>query len=204
MIKRAWKKYCARKSKAGMCCDFLILLLVIFLCAAPLRMMLHIGLVRLTACQPNRIDDSFYVNKTDTLIAKTSDNNDTCVFLCSNRPTLYNFGSLNSAQSRAELRSLNKLALKYKNRLCVLFLTDSTPDEVIKYFGKHGYIITPVFLPSTDDFLQEHDIISELRFSVPASLLVNSEGKVIIKKFGAAKWIGNKIEQTIDEVIADK
>lgn len=197
MVCRVWRKYRARKSTLGIWCDFVVLIAVVILAVPSLRFLVNIGIVRLMSCQPSAVDVELYVSNTDGLDVRTSDGADTCILCDITSPALYNFGSLKSAQTCAELRSLNKFALKYCHEVEVFFLTEESPDEVIPYFSSHGYVVKPLFYHRTDDFTMQHDMISELCSSEPATLLVNADGRVIIKKFGAAKWTGKKIDHIV-------
>jgi hypothetical protein len=199
MIVRAWRKYRARKSIVGICFDFFFLVVVIFLLVPQLRFLLHIGMVRLTLCQPTSVETTFFVNNFERITFRTVDDVDTTITFDVRRPVLYNFGSLGSAQSCAELRSLNKLAKRYFGQLDVFFITDDDPWTVKSYFDKYDYVIKPLFYVDVEEFLYEHDMLSELCSSVPASLLVDDKGRVIIKKFGAAKWVGSRVEAIVEE-----
>lgn len=202
MIKRAWIKYRARKSTIGIWFDFILLAFVITLCVPNLRFMLQTGLVRLTLCQPVALETILFVGNSEYFEVKNLAGIDTTLNFSSDKAAvLYNFGSIKNPQTCAELRTLNKFAKKYRDNIDVIFLTDDEPDEVKAFFDKRNYIIKPLFFELSEHFLARHDMVSELCSSLPASLLVNEKGRIIIKKFGAAKWSGSRIDAIIKDNI---
>lgn len=200
-LKSAWQRYHSRKSRIGIWTDFLFLLLVVVMVVPPLRDAVQVGLVRVGLRQPHRIDVTMYADGSSPIVVKNSKGVDTLIFNTFPRPTLYNFGGVWSPQSRAELRSLNKFAERYRGRIDVVFLTDEDTATVNRYWRRRNYTIPVCYYQNIDAEPNLHGIYDELRMNVPASLLVDRGGKVVIRKFGAAKWTGRRIEGLADTLI---
>lgn len=200
-LKSAWQRYRSRKSRVGIWTDFLFLLIVVVMIIPPLRDAVQVGLVRVGLRQPHRTDETIYAGNSSPVVVKNAKGCDTLIFNTFPRPVLYNFGGTWSPQSRAELRSLNKFAERYRDKIDVVFLTDEDTATVGRYWRKKHYTIPVCYYNSIDEEPNEHNIYDELRMSVPASLLIDRGGKVVIRKFGAAKWTGRRIEGLADTLI---
>lgn len=198
---RAWQRYRTRKSRFGIWTDFLFLLLVVVMLVPPLRDAVQVGLVRAGLMQPHRIDQTIYIGRDKPIRVHDAFGRDTLIFNTFPRPTLYNFGGTWSPQSRAELRSLNRFAERYRGRIDVIFLTDEDTATVRKYWRRRKYNIPVYYYQPIDQEQNTHDIYDELRMNVPASLLIDRGGKVVVRKFGAAKWTGRRIEALADTLI---
>lgn len=198
-LKRAWQHYKGRKSKFGIITDFLFLLFAIFVLVEPLRFGTMVSLSRIALSQPIEDEQVEYIDTTG-FVFTTIDGVDTLLMKSRDVVEIYNFGGTWSAQSCAELRSLNKLALMYRGKINVFFLTDEDPEVVVKYFAKKKYIIKPLFYKE-DVITEAPSMMQEVFSHVPTSLVVSKQGRVAIKSVGAAKWTGSRIEATINSMM---
>ena len=204
LIANAWRTYRKRKTRIGIITDFLFLIIVIVAVVPQLRLGFCVYAIRATLTQPRPYDKVLYLQN-DSSVVQTAAGADTTVHWINSRPTIYNFCSLLSAQSRAEMKSLNHIAEYYQGSLNVYLITDDDPEEFLKYINKRGYkYVRPLFYTDDNEAIAEHDFISEIRNSVPSTLLISSKGRVLVKKFGAAKWYGNRVKNMIDETIGEK
>lgn len=201
VIHKAWQTYRKRKTRIGIFTDFLFLSIVIIAAVPQLRLGVCVYAIRATLTQPRQIDKVIYLpNDSSTLL--TANGADTTIHWINTTPTLYNIGSIQSAQSRAEMRSLNRLAEKYADTIRVFFITDDDPKEVLAYINKRKYFaLRPLFYEQENEFWASHDFANEMKKSIPTSLLITNKGRVIVKKFGAAKWFGKKVDRIIHEII---
>lgn len=209
MIANAWRKYTARKTRIGIVIDFAFLLALVCVTVAPIRRGIVTYVLRCTLAQPARYDKVIYLSEADNFVAKTLDGNDTLIAFPPTKNRLVNIGNIWSAQTRAELRSLNIFAEKFAETTEVLFIATDDPQETRRYLRRKGYSsIRPLYidLPEetemTDD--DSSDLLHEMRMSEPASLLIDTGGEVWVKRTGAAKWTGSKIDKLMDEIEQDR
>lgn len=95
----------------------------------------------------------------------------------------------------AEMPSLQKLYNDYKNDVSFVLITNEETEKVRKFMLKKNYDL-PVFY-------NERNLPNELfSKSIPATFLISSEGKIIIKKIGTANWNSHKVRETLDNLLA--
>jgi len=199
VLKRAWQHYSSRKSKFGIVTDFLFLVFAVFVLVEPLRFGTMVWLSRIALSQPIENEQVEYVD-TVGYTFKTIEGSDTLMMKHRDVIEIYNFGGTWSAQSCAELRSLNKLAILYGDNIRIFFITDEEPQVVGKYFNKKKYIIKPLFYDN-EEMSESITNLQEVISHVPATLLVTQEGRVVVKSIGAARWTGRRIEGTINKLL---
>lgn len=199
VLKRAWQHYRSRKSKMGIITDFLFLVFAVFVLVEPLRFGTMVWLSRIALSQPIENEQVEYLD-TIAYSFKTVEGCDTTMMKEREGVEIYNFGGTWSAQSCAELRSLNKLAKSYEGKVKVYFITDEQPEVVVRYFKKKGYIIKPLFYDQ-EEASQKLSNMQEVLSHVPATLLVTQQGRVVIKSIGAARWTGKKIDGTVNRLL---
>lgn len=196
-LKKAWATYKNRKTRLGIVIDFCLVALLIFITIPDLRMRLMVNTIRLTLRQPQAIQDQQYYLSPQALRAYTSEGElyewpDTL-----EKPLLINFGALWSAQNRAELKSLNVFWEKYKEKIDVLYVTFDSADEVEEYMEARSYGFKRLYIREDEMSMLEREedgMIVDLIYSIPSSVLLDTDSKVVIKKFGAAKWRGGRVD----------
>lgn len=95
----------------------------------------------------------------------------------------------------AEMPSLQKLYNDYKSDVSFVLITNEETEKVRKFILEKKYDL-PVFY-------NERNLPDELfSKSIPATFLISSEGKIIIKKIGTANWNSSKVRETLDNLIA--
>lgn len=206
----AWRRYRARKSRKGIVVDFLFLAFVLVVLIPPARRGLMTQALRVTLMQPVRYDKVLYLRETVSL--QTADGSDTLIRFPSQRPILLNCGSLTSPQSRAELKSLNKFATLYGDRVDVFHVSTDSPDEVVAYMNRWGYTsVRLLFAHSVADdpevveaslLERGSSVVAEMTMSEPSTMLVDKDGCVIIKKTGAARWSGKKVDAIVGDMLS--
>lgn len=204
IVASAWRKYRARKSIIGIITDFMFLAIVLVFVIPPLRFGVSVYISRIALREPNPIEDIYYITDNNVTTLTTTSKKDTTILQEIPRLTIVNFGNTTTAQSCAELKSLNKLQEKYKDEISIYFITDEEVEEVTKYFKRHKYTIKPLFYQGIEYDISDHDMIHELQSSVPSTIVIAPNKRIIIKKFGAARWVGKKIETIIDKYIDKK
>lgn len=201
LLAKVWRRYRARKSLRGIVSDFLFLLVMVVALAPPLRRGVMACVVRATLVQPHLYDKIVFVETADTARFVTPEGADTLVALPFRRPALFNVGSVWQAQTRAELGSLNDLARRYAGQIDVFFVSADAPADVAAYLGEQGYsALRPLFFGVDDSEPGGGEermggVLSQLLMSVPSSALIRPDGLIVVKKLGAAKWVGGRVEQ---------
>ncbi len=207
VVSTVWQRYRKRKSLKGIVIDFVFLVAVLVAIITPLRRGVMTAVLRLTLIEPVAYDKILYVEDTDSLTLKTPLGRDTLLTFPPSGNVLVNIGSVWSPQTRAELPSLNKFAQKYKELIKVYFISTDDIADAQHYLLKKRYSYLHLLSAPDieqiceDDDLEESGIWAEMVMSEPASLLIDTDGQVLIKKMGAAKWTGERIDREIKELI---
>ncbi len=213
-VSRAWRRYRGRKTRVGIAVDFAFLVAVIVVAIAPLRRGLMTYILRCAASQPEVYEQLVFVGASDSIEATTPTGADTTLRFPPQRPTLINTASVWSAQSRAELRSLNIAAGEWTGINFYVLISADEADDMAKYMRRKKYtnLRMLVLHDNEDDDAEIFDdgvdepsigLVADMRNSIPATLLVDRDGKVIIKKLGAAKWTGRRVEAAYQLAIDD-
>lgn len=193
----AWARYRARKSARGVALDFLFLAVVIVVAAPPLRRGVMTCALRVTLVQPQPYDKIVFLGQADAAPLLTPDGRDTLLSFPPPRPVLVNVGSVWSAQSRAELRSLASAAERLRGKVDFFFISADEPADVSAYLRRRGYsAMRALFTPPSAEGLADgaDGMVAQMLMSVPSSIVVNSRGQVVVKKLGAARWTGARAE----------
>lgn len=94
----------------------------------------------------------------------------------------------------AEKPSFQKLYNDYQDRVVFLFVTSDPADKVVAYKEKHQYTLPMYFPLSNTPKLLEST-------SIPASYLIDQQGRVILKKFSAADWNSGSFRAELDRLL---
>lgn len=97
---------------------------------------------------------------------------------------------------RAEMPSLKNLYADYKDKVVFLFLTSDNKSKVEKFYSSNKYKF-PTYNPLSNLPKQ----ISST--SIPATFVLDKQGRVVVSEVGAADWNSNSVRKTIDELLAE-
>lgn len=90
----------------------------------------------------------------------------------------------------AEMPSFQKLYSDYRDQVIFLFVANDEPEKV-EYFMKDKGFDFPVYF-------QVSPPPKELRSkSLPTTYVIDSEGKIVVKKIGAADWNSEKVRDLL-------
>lgn len=207
-VGRAWARYRARKSRKGIATDFAVLALAVTMAVGPLRRGVMTYALRCIITQPQAYEAIAYAQAADSIEATTPCGADTTILFPPPSPTVLNSASLWSAQSRAEMRSLNAAAGKWAGILFYVITESDELADMAKYMRKKGYTNLrllghkerPSWLESANSQdVAEIRLADELLNSVPSTVVLDRNGQVMVKKFGAAKWTGSKIDEIFQQ-----
>lgn len=213
VVGRAWARYRSRKSRKGIATDFAVLAVAITLAVGPLRRGVMTYALRCIIAQPRAYEAIAYTVAADSIEAMTPRGGDTTLHFPPSRPTTLNSASLWSAQSRAEMRSLNAAAEKWTGIRFYVITDVDEMTEMGEYMRKKGYNSLRLLghkrqAQGIDDTNQrgsaEMGVAHELLNSVPSTIVVDGGGQVIVKKLGAAKWTGRNIDEIFRQISDNK
>ncbi|MBW3520463.1 TlpA disulfide reductase family protein [Flavobacterium sp. NKUCC04_CG] len=94
----------------------------------------------------------------------------------------------------AEKPSFQKLYDDYKDRVVFLFVTSDPLDKVVAYKQKHHYNLPMYFPLSPAPKLLESS-------SIPASFLIDQQGRIVLKKFSAGDWNSAGFRRDLDKLL---
>ena len=96
----------------------------------------------------------------------------------------------------AEMPSLEELYQKYKanDELVFLFISNEETPVIERFISKNNYSFN-VYQPLSQ-YPQEFDVTS-----IPRTFVIDTQGKIVIDKSGAADWNSQQVINTIDELL---
>ena len=97
----------------------------------------------------------------------------------------------------AEMPSLQDLYKDYKEDVVFLFVADDKKNKVKKFIEDKKYTI-PVYFQASE---RPVEIQSN---SLPTTYILNTEGKIVVDKTGAADWNSKRVRDLLDELIQEK
>lgn len=201
-IGRAWTRYRGRKTRKGIVVDFVFLAVVLTMAITPLRRSVMTYALRCIISQPEAFKPIVFMGGKDSIAARTADGRDTTLHFPPLRPAVLNSASVWSAQSRAEMRSLDEAAGLWPDIDFYILTDEDEAQDMARYLTrkKYRHLRLLTFAPSGR---QEGDdaectaigAANDLRQNIPATIAVKTDGRVAIRKLGAAKWTGKRISE---------
>lgn len=97
---------------------------------------------------------------------------------------------------RAEMPSLQKLYNDYSDRIEFVFATTDAKKDVDRYFTAKNFNLPTYKIVSS--------IPQQLNTtSLPATFILDKEGKIFLEEFGAADWNGSNIRKMLDDLLQE-
>lgn len=112
-----------------------------------------------------------------------------------NKVVFVNFWATWCPPCRAELPFIQELYNDYKDKITFIFVTDENWNTVERFFDKYNYK-----LPAYNSVTMPPKTFLETN-SIPASYLIDAEGRILIRKTGAADWNSNKVRDLLDNLL---
>lgn len=94
----------------------------------------------------------------------------------------------------AEMPSIQRLYDQYKDRITFILVSSENPETVRNFLNMKGYTF-PVYIQRT----QSPSIFQTQ--SIPTTFIISQEGKILVKKKGAAKWDSKKVIKWLEKNI---
>ena len=158
---------------------------------------IKVFLSRTFALSP-RLNNSEHTEVLDSYLwqLSTLDGNRTSFTEAEGKVVLVNFWATWCPPCIAEMPSLQSLYDTFGKDVAFYFVSTET-EEILQNFKEKTNYSTPIYtmLTMPPKVLQSK--------SLPTTYLIDKEGKVIIKKTGAAKWNSDKVKTTIRTLLED-
>ena len=97
---------------------------------------------------------------------------------------------------RAEMPNIQRLYDEYGDRITMILASQEKPDELQRFMDDNEYDL-PVYR------LVQNPPEKLKTSSIPTSFLITREGKIAVRKTGAARWDGNFFLGYLDTVLGD-
>jgi thiol-disulfide isomerase/thioredoxin len=96
---------------------------------------------------------------------------------------------------RAEMPNIQHLYEKYGNRVRFVLASQEDRETILRYAEDHNYTM-PVYR------LAQNPPSKLSTSTIPTTFLITAEGKIAVRKTGAARWDGNFFTAYLDEMLA--
>ncbi len=190
-----WYKYRRKKTIWGITFDFIFTALVVAMVFPGSRKIVSSTVIRYSMFQPRETKELIYLKDSDYKWYLTDMEGVRHEFSeYKNQPVFVNFWATWCPPCIAEMPSIQRLYEEYGDR--VAFVLASQEDwDTIKRFVKDKNYSFPVYVLSGG----VPDVLASR--SIPASFLISSHGKMLMKKQGAARWDGKSVKRVLDEIL---
>lgn len=112
-----------------------------------------------------------------------------------------NFWAIWCRPCRMEMPSMEKLYQEYKGKDFVMLAVNmdkKDKSEVMEFIRKNNYSF-PVLLDPGSDISEVYEVPY-----IPATILIDRQGKIVAKEFGARNWATPAVKSKIDELLSKK
>nr|WP_321406386.1 TlpA disulfide reductase family protein [uncultured Carboxylicivirga sp.] len=190
-----WNKYRRKKTIWGIAFDFIFTALLISMLFPASRKIVSATIIRYSMFQPRQTEDVIYLKDNDFNWYLTDMNGERHTFSeFKGQPVFLNLWATWCPPCLAEMPSIQRLYEEYGDKMVFVLASSEEADILKKFVASKGYTF-PIYNLSG----RLPDVLSSR--SIPASFLISPEGKLLMKKQGAAKWDGKKVKQLLDEII---
>lgn len=193
-----WYKYRRKKTVWGISFDFIFTALVIAMIFPTSRKVVSSTIIRYSMFQPRETEDIIYLKETDLQwYVEDLDGKRIAIEDLKGKPLFINFWATWCPPCIAEMPSIQRLYDEYKHDVNFILASNESTEALKQFIEKKKYTF-PVYV------LRQNvpDIFASR--SIPASFLISPEGKIIMKKQGAARWDGKKVKRLLDKMIINK
>lgn len=192
-----WHKYRRKKTIFGIAFDFLFTTLLIAMLFPQSRRVVSATIIRYSMFQPKESSEVIYLseNQMDWYL-EDLDGNQVSFSEFKGKPIFLNFWATWCPPCLAEMPSIQRLYNEYNNRMAFVLISSEKTDVLKEFIQEENYTM-PIYHLKSD----LPDVLSSR--SIPASFLITPEGKIVMKKQGAAKWDGKSVKSTIDEMLVE-
>lgn len=199
-LQNRWKTYWATKSWFSKFTDLLFILLVIGMIIPASRKEISAFMAGLMASSPKTMESSQQQSlNPEAWQWQLTDLEGNRVVLeqFKGQTILVNLWATWCPPCIAEMPDIQALFESRGNKAVFLLISDEKPEVIKAFMQKKGYSM-PVYQQASETpplFATN---------SIPTTWLISPEGKVVIRKTGAAKWNSSSMQQTIDSYYASQ
>ncbi len=199
-LQNRWKTYWATKSWFSKFTDLLFILLVIGMIIPASRKEISAFMAGLMASSPKTMESSQQqsLNPEAWQWQLTDlEGNRMVLEQFKGQTILVNLWATWCPPCIAEMPDIQALYDSRGNKAVFLLISDEKPEVIKAFMQKKGYSM-PVYQQASATppvFVTN---------SIPTTWLISPEGKVVIRKTGAAKWNSSSMQQTIDSFYASQ
>jgi thiol-disulfide isomerase/thioredoxin len=196
-IKTRLKKYFSESSKIKIISDFIFYIFIMLMIIPGTRKEVSSLIIRATMRKPSVISEAktvslnpndyeFYIEGLNAEVHNLSE--------FKGKPILLNYWATWCPPCRAEMPSIQKLYNDYQNKMAIILVTNEERSIVENYLSENNYDL-PVYFQRS----QMSNAISASAY--PTTFLISPNGKILVKKTGAANWNSEDFREQIDHLI---
>lgn len=197
-LKKQWNNYRRKKTKMGIILDFLFFALLIGMLIPGSRKVISSTIIRYTMMQPRENKEIVFVNESDLNWKLISDKGKIVYPKRSlGKPVFINFWATWCPPCVAEMPSIQKFYDKYKGKVDFYLISNEDMRTMQEHLRKRGLHL-PVY--------QLNGRVSAKFYSrkIPTSFLISPQGKIVMKKSGAADWDGKRVYSLVDKMLSSE
>jgi len=171
----------------------IIILLIVPTTRVQIQIVVHKGLSYIMPLNPIEKENQVTINYNDWIL-RSQNEADLKASTLENQVVLINFWATWCPPCIAEMPELNQLYNDYNQKMKFLFITNDNFERVKK------------FLTNNDYNFEAHQSVNQtpnyLKTStIPRTLIIDKNGKVIVDKTGALNWNSKKSRKLLDQLI---
>lgn len=189
--------YFKKKKPLSIIIDVLILVLLVLLVLPTTRKDVSAFLIRMTSFPPSTLDsdEQFTVN-TNTMDWQliNFEGQEKNYHEFSGKPVFLNIWATWCPPCVAELPGILDLYEEYGDRVHFIIVSSETQNHVYDFLKDHDYKQSPFYLSASvpQDFASN---------SIPATYIIDADGRVRVNKKGAARWNSDTTRDLLDEML---
>jgi len=189
-----WYKYRRKKTVLGIVFDLMFTALLVALIFPASRKVVQSTVIRYSMFQPRLAKEVTYLSSND-FDWRVEDMNGNIVELSNfkGQAIFLNFWATWCPPCIAEMPSIQRLYNDYESKMAFILVSQESQSTLKAFMHEKGYTF-PIYILRGG----KPEIFSSR--SIPASFLISPEGKVLMKKQGAARWDGSKVKALIDKM----